>query len=242
MTNIRVRSQESGVRRDELIRCEGVWKIYNEGRPHEVQALADVSLEIKKGSFTILNGPSGSGKTTLLALLGTMDRPSRGGIFMKGKDITGFSDTALSTLRRDSIGFVFQNFNLIPRLSAWENVSTPLIPAGVSEKGRRDRAMVLLEKLGLADRASHAPEELSGGEQQRVAIARALINNPEIIILDEPTSNIDAEATDILIDILKNLKSDSKTLLVSTHDQVLRPHADTVFELKRGRLAGITHD
>lgn len=165
-----------------------------------------------------------------------MDRQSRGRIFITGKDITGFSDTALSALRRDSLGFVFQNFNLIQRLSAWENVSTPLIPAGVSEKGRRERAMALLEKFGLSGRASHAPEELSGGEQQRVAIARALINNPEIIILDEPTSNIDAEATDILVDILKNLKSDGVTILASTHDQLLRPHADVVFELNRGRL------
>jgi putative ABC transport system ATP-binding protein len=220
----------------EIIRCESVRKIYNEGRPHEVQALADVSLEIKKGSFTILNGPSGSGKTTLLALIGTMDRPSSGRIFMKGKDITVFSDTTLSALRRDSIGFVFQSFNLIPGLSAWENISAPLIPAGVSEKGRRDRALALLEKLGLADRASHSPEELSGGEQQRVAIARAVINNPEIIILDEPTSNIDAEATAVLIDILNGLKTEGKTLLVTTHDQELLPHADVVFALKRGRL------
>jgi putative ABC transport system ATP-binding protein len=238
MTNSGVRSHDSGVGKEELIRCEGVWKIYNEAKPHEVQALADVSFEIRQGSFTMLNGPSGSGKTTLLALIGTMDRPSRGRIFMKGKDITGFSDTALSTLRRDSIGFVFQNFNLVPRLSAWENVSTPLVPAGVSEKDRRDRAMVLLNKLGLSDRSSHAPEELSGGEQQRVAIARALINNPGTIILDEPTSNIDAEATAVLIDILAGLRAGGRTLLVSTHDQVLRPLADAVFELRRGRLVG----
>lgn len=235
MTEHRARKTEHG-QEGEIIRCESVWKIYNETQPHEVQALADVSLGIKQGSFTILNGPSGSGKTTLLALIGTMDRPSRGRIFMKGKDITVFSDTTLSALRRDSIGFVFQSFNLIPGLSAWENISAPLIPAGVSEKGRRDRALALLEKLGLADRASHSPEELSGGEQQRVAIARAVINNPEIIILDEPTSNIDAEATAVLIDILNGLKTEGKTLLLSTHDQELLPHADAVFELKRGRL------
>ncbi|RJQ47944.1 MAG: ABC transporter ATP-binding protein [Nitrospiraceae bacterium] len=233
-----IRDQGLGVSEKELIRCEGVWKIYNEDRPHEVQALADVSLKITEGSFTILGGPSGSGKTTLLALLGTMDRPSRGKIFIGGKDITALSDTALASLRRGSIGFVFQNFNLIPRLSAWENVSAPIVPVESKEKDRRDRAVGLLQKFGLAERASHTPEELSGGEQQRVAIARALVNDPRIIILDEPTSNIDAEATAVLIDILNGLKAEGRTLLVSTHDQVLRPLADAVFELKRGRLSG----
>jgi putative ABC transport system ATP-binding protein len=223
---------------EEIIRCDGIWKIYNEGKPHEVRALVDVSLEVGKGSFTIINGPSGSGKTTFISIIGTIDRPSRGRLNLDGKDITDLSDVALSLLRRRRIGFVFQNFNLISRLSAWENVSIPLIPQGIRGNDRKLRATQLLDMFGLSGRAHHTPEEMSGGEHQRVAIARALINNPDIVILDEPTSNIDEEAVSILIDILKGLKADGKTIIVSSHEEDLLRNADIVFKLKKGRITG----
>lgn len=226
------------MKNSEFIRCAGIWKIYNEAKPHEVRALVDVSFVVEKGSFTIFNGPSGSGKTTLISIIGAIDRPSRGRAYLDGKDITDFSDVTLALLRRKRIGFVFQNFNLIPRLSAWENVSAPLIPQGIREKDRKYSAMQLLDKIGLSDRVHHAPEELSGGEQQRVAIARALVNNPDIIILDEPTSNIDAEAASLLIDILKGLKAEGKTILISSHDEGLFVNADIIFEIRHGHLAG----
>ena len=230
---------EQRTKREEFIRCDGIWKVYNEGKLHEVRALADVSLTIGKGSLTVFRGPSGSGKTTLISIIGTIDRPSRGWISFDGKRITDFSDVALSRLRRKRIGFVFQNFSLIPRLAAWENVSTPLIPLGIRERERRHMAMQMLGTLGLADRANHAPEELSGGEQQKIAIARAMINDPDTVILDEPTSNIDAETVSLLVDFLENLKSAGKTIIVSSHEKDLFKNADVVFKLKKGRIAGV---
>lgn len=233
-TEDRAQSTEHRQKDNALIQCEGIWKIYNEGRSHEVSALVDVSLVVEKCSFTVFNGPSGSGKTTLISIIGTIDRPTRGRLILDGKDVTGFSDVALSRVRRHRTGFVFQNFNLIPGLSAWENVSTPLIPQGVRERERRDRAMHLLSKLGLSDRAHHTAEEMSGGEQQRVAIARALVNDPAIIILDEPTSNIDSESASLLMEILEKLQKEGKTIIASSHDEVLIDHADTVHMLKKG--------
>jgi len=227
------------MRDNELIRCEGVWKVYNEGRPYEVRALEDVSLRIQRGSFTIFSGPSGSGKTTLMCIIGTIHRPSRGRVYLDGKEIGCFSDAALSRIRRERIGFVFQNFNLIPKLSAWENTAAPLIPLCVTERERRQRALQLLNRLGLMERAHHRPEELSGGEQQRVAVARALINDPEIIILDEPTSNIDVENISLLTGILEDLRAKGRTILVSSHDENLLKRADLIFELRHGHLTDI---
>lgn len=227
---------KTGNMEKELIRLENIWKIYNEGRPHEVRAVSDISLKIEKGSFTVFSGPSGSGKTTLISIAGTIDRPSRGRLFYDGTEITDFSDIALSRLRRKRVGFVFQDFNLIQRLSAWENVSIPLIPQGISENERKQRALQLLNTLNLSERVYHTPEQLSGGEQQRVAIARALVNNPEIIILDEPTSNIDSDTAFLLINILKGLKQEGKTILASSHEKDFINSADTVVQLVRGSL------
>ncbi|HBH62701.1 MAG TPA: lipoprotein-releasing system ATP-binding protein LolD [Nitrospiraceae bacterium] len=221
-----------------MVRCEGIWKIYNEGKPYEVRALSDLCLTISRGSFTIIGGPSGSGKTTLISIMGTIERPSRGGISIDGKNIAGFSDVALSSLRRKRIGFVFQDYNLIPGLCAWENVSVPLVPEGIPIRERKDRATGLLETLGLAERAEHSPEEMSGGERQRVAIARALVNNPDIVILDEPTSSIDKESVSGLLDIMKGLKAQGRTIIVSTHEERLLGNADIVYELIKGRLTG----
>jgi putative ABC transport system ATP-binding protein len=219
-----------------IMSCDGVHKTFNPSRPNEVRALIDVNLEIERGSFTLLRGPSGSGKTTLLGILGALDRPSRGRVMLDDKDLARCSGETLSTIRRKRIGFVFQNFNLLSRLPAWKNVSMPLIP-DMAEQDRRLKALSLLEKLGLGDRTRHAPEELSGGEQQRVAVARALINDPDIIILDEPTSNIDAEASNLLLQILMELKEEGRTIIASSHDENLYHRADMIFELRRGSLA-----
>jgi putative ABC transport system ATP-binding protein len=222
---------------NEVIQCENVHRTYNPSQPCEVKALVDVSLAIKRGSFSLLRGPSGSGKTTLLGLLGALDRPSKGRITLDGIDLGKCSGETLAELRQKRIGFVFQNFNLLSRLPAWENVALPLVPLGMPEKDRKTKALVLLEKLGLAERAHHAPEQMSGGEQQRTAIARALVNDPDIIILDEPTSNIDRSAAEQLVNALADLLEEHKTIIVSSHDEALYPWADRIFELRYGALS-----
>lgn len=224
-----------------ILRTEDVSKWYNIGRSDEVRAVDKISLEIMQNQSVVLYGPSGSGKTTLLGLMGTIDRPTGGRILLHGKNVTLFSDLELSRIRRETIGFVFQSFNLFSGISAWENVSHPLIPIGVGAKQRFERATALLERLGLQDRIYHSPEELSGGEQQRVAIARALINNPQILIADEPSSNIDADAVEMLLEILAELKKEGKTIIISSHDSIFRKHGDVHFNLDRGRLGGITY-
>ncbi|MBI2556696.1 MAG: ABC transporter ATP-binding protein [Planctomycetes bacterium] len=219
-----------------MIRTEKLCKSYHCHTRHEVRAIQDINLHIQKNSFVVLSGPSGSGKTTLLNILGTLDRPTNGKVFMSGEDITSFSDIALSRFRREKIGFIFQDFHLIPRLTSWENVSYPLIPAGIGTNKRFERAKILLEKMELGDRLDHTPEELSGGQQQRVAIARALINNPEIIIADEPTSNIDDETSEHILQLLTELKARGVTMLVATHDVHFEKIADVVYKMKNGRI------
>ena len=223
-----------------ILRVENLSKWYNAGRPDEVRAIEDISLEVYENQYAVLYGPSGSGKTTLLSLIGTLDRPTQGRIFLYGRDITQFSDIELSRIRRQTVGFVFQSFNLFAGLSAWENVSYPLIPMGVPTTERFERAKSLLERLGLGDRLGHSPEELSGGEQQRVAIARALVNHPRILIADEPTSNIDTDSVGSLLEILTGLKEEGKTIIVSSHDPVIKSRAEILFTLVRGRLKGIS--
>ncbi|MCF6157481.1 MAG: ABC transporter ATP-binding protein [wastewater metagenome] len=219
-----------------MIRTENLGKYYTSHSHHEVHAVRDVTITISKNSFVILKGPSGSGKTTLLNIIGTLDRPTEGRVRMCGEDITSFSDIALSRLRREKIGFIFQDFHLIPYLATWENVSYPLVPLGIDIRKRFERAKTLLEKVGLGDRLDHTPEELSGGQQQRVAIARALINNPEILIADEPTSNIDEETGEHIVEILTEQKSHGATILVATHDTRFERVADVIFRLKDGKL------
>ncbi len=225
-----------------IFKTEQLSKYYNPERPEEVRALRDVSIEINSRKITIISGPSGSGKTTLISILGAIDRPTFGHVFLNEEELTALSDEALALIRRNKIGFVFQDFNLLPRLSAWENVAYPLIPAVYKEKERKERAAVLLEMLGLRKRINHTPEEMSGGEQQRVAIARALVNNPEILIADEPSSNIDAKAIENLIAILMDLKNKGMTIVISTHDDAFYPYADVKINLKDGTLIGIEHN
>ena len=218
-----------------MIRTEKLCKYYSIHSRHEVRAIQDISLNIPKSTFTVFNGPSGSGKTTLLNIIGALDRPTEGKVFIYDEEITSFSDIGLSRLRREKIGFIFQDFHLIPRLSSWENVSYPLIPLSISFRDRFQRAKLLLEKVELGDRLDHAPEELSGGQQQRVAIARALINNPEIIIADEPTSNIDEETGKQLLELLKGLQTQGVTILVATHDTGFEKVADKIYKIRNGR-------
>lgn len=219
-----------------IIKTECLCRFYHPGRSDEVRAIVDVDLEIQENQYVVFHGPSGCGKTTLLSLISSIDRPTRGKVFLYGEDITEFSDVGLSKIRQETIGFVFQSFNLILHSAAWENVAFPLIPIGIRETERYKRAQRLLEGLGLGERLRHSPEELSGGEQQRVAIARALINDPKIIIADEPTSNIDASSISRLLEILKNLQKAGKTILVSTHDPVFQGQADITYYLESGRI------
>ena len=222
-----------------VIRTEKVDKVYYQGKPEEVRALHQIDLEIVHNRFVLLRGPSGSGKTTLLNLISTIDRPTQGRIFLFGEDVSKYSDVGLSRLRQKRIGLIFQNFNLLPRLPAWENVAFPLLPLGIMEKERRRRSVEILVHLDLEKRVDHPPEQMSGGEQQRVAIARALINDPEMVIADEPTSNIDAESIKTLLDILQDLKGKGKTIIVSSHDPVFIDYGETIFFLKDGKLANI---
>jgi putative ABC transport system ATP-binding protein len=224
---------------ESVLKTENVSKWYHVGRSDEVRAVDEISLEVFHNQSAVIYGPSGSGKTTLLSLMGTIDRPTHGRIMLQGRDVSRFSDLGLSRIRRKTIGFIFQSFHLFSGLSAWENVSYPLIPIGVGAKERYERASSLLDRLDLGDRRYHSPEELSGGQQQRVAIARALINEPKILIADEPTSNIDAESVKRLLEILKELKGEGKTIIISSHDPVFRGFGDVLFSLERGRLSDI---
>jgi putative ABC transport system ATP-binding protein len=202
-----------------------------------VRAVHDVSLSIIRGSFVLLTGPSGSGKTTLLALLGALERPTQGQVLFDDRDLSELSGAELSRVRR-RLGFVFQNFSLIPGLPVWENITYPLIPRGQSSRYRFGIARSLLEELGMANRLSSRPKELSGGEQQRVAFARALAGRPEVILADEPTSNLDADSGKILLDLLQKNHAAGMTVIISSHDPSAVVLATQVFELEAGRLKG----
>jgi putative ABC transport system ATP-binding protein len=218
-----------------ILEAKQLGKIYRIGTRDEVHALADVSVEVTAGSFVAFTGPSGSGKSTLLALLGALDRPSRGQVWFSGQDLSRCSDVALARIRR-RMGFIFQNFSLIPRLPIWENVTYHLIPRSVRSWERRRRAVAVLSPLGLEAKAGAFPEELSGGEQQRVAIARALAGEPEVLIADEPTSNLDRAAAESLTQLFQTIHAQGKTVLVSSHDARIIATADVVYELAGGRL------
>lgn len=219
-----------------LLEAKNVSKIYFPGRPNEVRALDGVSCGVERGEVVALSGPSGCGKTTLISLLASFERPTSGQIFSEGREITFFSEAALADLRRQKIGFVFQNFNLIRTLTAWENVSCPLIPLGVPWRERRRRAEELLRKFHLDGRFEHTPDQLSGGEQQRVALSRALIFSPEILIADEPTSNIDAEAIQSLKKIFVDLKNEGKSVVFATHEASLLEIADRRWSMRAGKI------
>ncbi|MCI7267532.1 MAG: ABC transporter ATP-binding protein [Veillonellaceae bacterium] len=184
----------------------------------ELAALNGINLDIKRGEFAALMGPSGSGKSTLMNILGCLDRPTVGSYELEGKEVAHLSDDELAVMRNKHIGFVFQNFNLLSRISSLENVALPLVYAGVGASERRKRALQVLEAVGLGDRAGHLPNELSGGQRQRVAIARALVNNPEIIMADEPTGNLDTKSTKEIMEIFQEMHGRGKTIILVTHE------------------------
>lgn len=219
-----------------LIKLESVWKIYNLGEV-ELNILRGINLEINPGDFITLMGPSGSGKSTLLHIIGCLDLPTKGKIFWQGQDISKLSEDTLAQIRGQRIGFIFQQFNLLSNLSALENVMLPMIFQGVPENKRIERAKNLLASLNLSKRIFHRPTELSGGEQQRIAIARALSNNPEIIVADEPTGNLDSGTGKMIMDILINLhKKENKTIVVVTHDPNIAGYSEQIINIRDGQI------
>ncbi|MFQ5977105.1 MAG: ABC transporter ATP-binding protein [Candidatus Heimdallarchaeota archaeon] len=219
-----------------LIVCHAVTKEYSLGEV-QIPALYDVNLTVQPGEFTSIMGPSGCGKTTLLNLIGAMDVPTSGEILVEGRDLSTMNDQQLSRLRRDRIGFVFQSFNLLPVLSALENVALPMQIAGAKKTARNERATELLEHVGLEDRLNHRPDEMSGGEKQRVAIARAMVNRPAIILADEPTGNLDSDSGWQILDLFKELhQEENQTILMVTHDDNVAKVTSRIIYLRDGQV------
>ncbi len=219
-----------------IIKLVDVWKTYKMGEV-EVNALRGLNLEVRDGEFLAIQGPSGSGKSTAMNLIGCLDIPTKGSIFLENQDIAKLSESDLAQIRGKKIGFIFQQFNLINTLSAMENVSIPLIFQGIPASIREKRARDLLTKVGLGDRMYHKPKELSGGQQQRVAIARALSVNPEVILADEPTGNLDSKTGSTVIDFLRDLnEKEGKTIVMVTHDDHLAKQARRIEYLKDGQI------
>ncbi|MDJ0274427.1 MAG: ABC transporter ATP-binding protein [Nitrososphaerota archaeon] len=213
-----------------------VWKVYRTGSV-EYPALRGVTLRIEDGEFVAVVGPSGSGKTTLLNLVGALDLPTKGDIVLNGTSYTSLGRSGLNELRRKELGFVFQTFNLLSHLTALENVELPLIAAGVPRSERRRRALEMLARLGMENKASKKPTELSGGEQQRVAIARALVNNPSVILADEPTGNLDSANAKNVVELLREInKREGKTILLVTHNLEIAEYADRIVRMRDGRV------
>lgn len=232
------KKQEKDVEReyDHLITVENLHKTYLLGTT-AVAALRGINLTIEKGDFIDIMGPSGSGKTTLLNLIGGLDTPTRGKIFLEGRNISMLSDNELANIRRDRIGFVFQFYNLLPQMTALENVMVPLHFSGtLNRRGKRKRAMDLLRLVGLEDRSHHSPSELSGGEQQRVAIARAFANNPAICVLDEPTGDLDSKTGIRVLNLIRDLNRKGATFIAVSHDAMVSEFASRVFHMRDGKL------
>ena len=219
-----------------IVKLNNLNRLYTHGN-NRVQALKDINLEVEKGEFVAITGPSGSGKSTLLHNIGCIDLPSSGKVFLNGIDMSKFTFKELSKFRLHSIGFVFQHFYLLPSLTAFENIELPLQEAGVNKKKRTERVKYLLNAVGLENRSSHRPDQLSGGEQQRVAIARALANDPPLILADEPTGELDSKTGTKIIDILIDInKNQGKTILVVTHDENISKRASRVIRLIDGSI------
>ncbi|HKL76198.1 MAG TPA: ABC transporter ATP-binding protein [Halanaerobiales bacterium] len=218
-----------------MIEVENLTKIYKNGNV-EVKALKEVSFKIKKGEILSIMGPSGSGKSTLMNLLGFLDTPTSGKYYLRGKDVSGLGENKLAELRNDYVGFVFQQFNLLGRTTVLHNVELPLIYGGYSKKERREIAKDLLEKVGLGHRLKHFPNEISGGQKQRVAIARALANNPDLILADEPTGNLDTATGESIMDLFHDLNEQGHTIVLVTHEENIAEHARRKISLIDGEI------
>jgi putative ABC transport system ATP-binding protein len=218
-----------------LISLENVWKTYDSGE-NAVQALKGIDVQIGRGEFLAIIGPSGSGKSTLMHILGCLDSPSEGRYWLDGEDVAELSGRALAKIRNQKLGFVFQTFNLLPRATIWKNVELPLLYAGIGSDERKERAMGALKRVGLDTRAKHRPNELSGGQRQRVAIARALVNNPSLILADEPTGNLDQKTGSEIIEIFEELAANDQTIILVTHDPAIADRTHRRIRIVDGRI------
>jgi putative ABC transport system ATP-binding protein len=218
-----------------LIDIRDITKVYEMGE-EKVQALAGVSLGVERGEYVAIMGPSGSGKSTLMNLIGCLDTPSSGSYILNGKEVARMTDDELAAIRNQEIGFVFQTFNLLPRTSAIQQVELPLVYGGFSRKERRERAIAALKAVGLGDRMTHTPNELSGGQRQRVAVARALINDPSILLADEPTGNLDSQTGAEIMALFDELNARGNTIVVVTHEEDIAAHARRIVRLLDGKI------
>lgn len=219
----------------DLLKLQNVCKIFSLDGV-QLKALDNVSLAIQRGEFVAIMGPSGSGKSTLMYIMGCLDTPTEGELYLEGKSVLGLLEEELAKIRNQKIGFVFQMFNLLPRTTAQANVELPLIYSKIPEGERKEKAERLLKKLGLSERAGHFPSQLSGGEQQRVAIARALVTSPSIILADEPTGNIDSKSGKEIMKIFKRLNQEGNTVVVVTHDKNVAKYAKRIIKIQDGRI------
>ncbi len=233
--------QQTDKQSDHVIELRDVWKTYRMG-DQDVHALAGVDLDIQRGSFWAISGPSGSGKSTMLNLLGCLDRPTAGKYTFENHDIASTSDDQLSDLRLKHLGFVFQNFHLIPQLTVQENIELPLFYQGIDPAETAERATTIAKRVGLEHRLGHRPTELSGGQQQRVAIARALTNNPSVILADEPTGNLDTATGDSIMALLTELHDQGKTILMVTHEPDIAAYAQIQLVMRDGKVESLTQN
>ncbi len=220
-----------------MITLQNVTKTYQMG-DSIVHALDGVTLSIERGEFVAITGPSGSGKSTLMNILGCLDRPTAGSYQLDGDEVATLNDDQLAVTRNRKIGFVFQNFNLLPRISAIKNIALPLVYAGVNDTERMHQALVMLEKVGIAERKDHRPNELSGGQRQRVAIARALVTDPAILIADEPTGNLDTKSSNEIMDVFCSLHRQGRTIIMVTHEADIAAYAQRVIHVRDGKILG----
>ncbi len=220
-----------------LISLEAIRKSYSLGG-NVVHALREIDLKIEKGEYTALMGPSGSGKSTLMNIIGCLDSPSQGQYWLNGKEVSRMNDVDLSQVRNQEIGFVFQTFNLLNRLSALDNVALPLVYAGMKSKERLARAEEVLEQVGLKERMHHRPNELSGGQRQRVAVARALVNNPSLLLADEPTGNLDTKTSHEIMALFEEIHQQGNTIVLVTHEEDIAAHAKRIVRLRDGLIEG----
>lgn len=218
-----------------MIELKNTWKIY-ELDGVEVTALKNISIEIKENEFVSIMGPSGSGKSTMLHIIGCLDTPTKGSYKLLGEEVSNLNEVELAKIRNKSLGFVFQTYNLLPRTSALKNVEVPLIYAGIKRRERQEIAKNALRSVGLLDRANHTSSQLSGGEQQRVATARALVNNPKILLADEPTGNLDSKTGIEIMESISNLNKQGITIVMVTHDKNIASYAQRIIELKDGEI------